>query len=168
MRLIDCRYRSHAISIEQPAAYHKFLNGLVKLPIGNFDLAAPEFAVVKGLNGKAVANKYHKISPLFTRLLKPKETQAFLEHAMNRGLIIRTKTERQALELAVVSGRADDDLHDMHSAWVAREAELADPRDDCESWIDVRGHKACTVQEFWSAVGSKQKRSDAPLQLPEG
>jgi hypothetical protein len=139
---------------------------LTKLPGQNQEFSAPEFNIVKGLDGKSLPNKYRKISPLFTKLLKPKEVKAFLDYATSRGLrSLRHKTELKTLELAVVSGRANDDLHYMHSTWAMRENELADPRDDCQSWIDVRGHKACTVGEFWTLVGKSQRNKGDVLEL---
>lgn len=153
-------------AVENPTEYIPFLRYLVDSgPSPTVKFSAPQFAKIKGLDGKVRKSKYDSISPIFTRLLQPSETYEYLRWSTARSGKLRGRGERTAHALALANGQADSDLRVMQLAYEKREQELQEPRNKCESWIDLRGHKICSPTEFWPLMGAQQKKTAGALTI---
>lgn len=160
------------VAAEKPSALHPFISFLTSNKVKpTITLSAPEFEVKTGLNGKKQKNRYSPgmHNPLFTRLLLPNETYTLLDTGLARSRVVRERGEQELIRLALASGQADEVVEIMRGVWERREAEIAGlhhtVQRSCESWIDVRGVKACNSEQFWSAVGSKAKVGSGPIKV---
>lgn len=72
-------------------------------------------------------------------------------------------------KMALANDVALPTLEGMDKVSEAREAELRESRkgeaNECQSWIDVAGAKACSGEEFWKIAGVKQIFSRGPIAL---
>jgi hypothetical protein len=158
--------------VEKPSAYFPFLSWLTsnKMPT-QIELSAPEFAGKTGIDGKPIKSKYSDHNPIFTRLLLPNETWTLLETSLIRSRLTRWRGEYELMKMAIAAGQADEVLEEMGAAWSAREEELSKggegkpSKRECESWIDVLGHRVCNVSEFWRVVGPKAKIVGGPIKI---
>ncbi|GAA5851766.1 hypothetical protein JCM9279_004400 [Rhodotorula babjevae] len=119
----------------------------------------------------------------------PAETLALLEASATRSMLVREQGVRDGIRLALANRETTVLLEGMRRVWEEREAEVgamagaagemataatAEPASDadeaapsCESWIDVRGARACSEDEFWAILGLEQKDKSSPIELPD-
>lgn len=129
-------------------------------------------------------------SPDAPERLWTNETIALLEASLAQ--IPNLANERgllESLRIAVVNREASVRIEGIRRIWEDRVAEMevaassASLDDDedhgaadsttsaqswryCESWIDVGGKAACSVDDFWSIVGEEQRNETLPILLP--
>jgi hypothetical protein len=163
--------RRESVAAEKPSAFHPFLSFLTAHKFKpTIELSASEFEVKTGLNGKKQKSRYSPglHNPLFTRLLLPNETYTLLDTGLARSRAMSERGEQELVRLALASGQADEVVEIMKGVWERREAEIAElqtMKRSCESWIDVRGIKACNSEQFWAAVGAKGKMGSGPIKV---
>lgn len=104
------------------------------------------------------------------------ETVALLEATLAQ--IPKLATERgllESLRLSVANREASVRVEGLRRMWEDRVAEVeaspasartSEPWRSCESWIDVGGKAACSVDEFWAIVGESQRAEVLPIVLP--
>ncbi|SCV67615.1 BQ2448_5226 [Microbotryum intermedium] len=152
------------LGIEDPSAYYPFISWLTA--------NRPETATLRDENPSS-ENEPPKLPPrssepnlLFTRKQSPLQSWRALESNRFRGRFLNERGEKELLHLAIANGQADGLLEEMHKAWEKREKIVPVVGEDgCESWIDVRGHRACSVKQFWELVGPKQSKGEKPLNI---
>lgn len=127
-------------------------------------------------------------SPDAPERLWTNETIALLEASLEQ--IPNLANERgllESLRIAVANREASVRIEGIRRMWQDRVAEmeahgvataavdddekadsttLKHPWRSCESWIDVGGKAACSVDEFWSIVGEEQRGETLPILLP--
>jgi hypothetical protein len=83
-----------------------------------------------------------------------------------RSLLFRAKGTTQSLRLALANRETSVIIEGMRGLWEARKAEIVgEGFKECESWIDVGGKVACSVEEFWKIVGQEQRDEKDPISL---
>ena len=154
-------------------------------PLRPVALAAAESYADAGINPIFASH-----SPEAPERLWTNETIALLEASLaqipslanERGLL-------ESLRIAVANREASVRIEGIRRMWEDRVAEMevaastaavdgdddqeavgsttsAQPWRNCESWIDVGGKAACSVDEFWSIVGEEQRDEALPILLP--
>ncbi|GAA5989455.1 hypothetical protein JCM10908_000480 [Rhodotorula pacifica] len=91
----------------------------------------------------------------------------------NREASVRIEGIRRLWEDRVAEIEAREEKEVMRAAAVADEEATGTPTTmqstpwrECESWIDVGGKAACTVDAFWAIVGENQREETLPILLP--
>ena len=86
------------------------------------------------------------------------------------GLLDDVETDLSLLRLTMAARLPDDELEIFESVYDLRErdGEFGPAKDNCETFVDVRGQRACSVEEFWTLVGPDQAHSQGPLQVKAG
>ncbi|SCZ93490.1 BZ3500_MvSof-1268-A1-R1_Chr6-3g08695 [Microbotryum saponariae] len=158
-RYIEC------LGIEDPSAYYPFISWLTA--------NRPETASLQDAKSNPEVEP-PKLPPrssepnfLFTRQLSPLESWRTLESNRFRGRFLNERGEKELFYMAIANGQADGLLEEMYKAWEKREklVPVAEGGERCESWIDVQGHRACSVKQFWELVGAEQSKGDKPLKI---
>ncbi|GAA5899753.1 Kre5p [Sporobolomyces salmoneus] len=152
------------VALEQPNHFFPFLSSLSSSPTSYLSLRPPLLP-----SSLSALTAYDGINAAFTPegTLRPNETLAVLEDAARRSLLFRRKGTTQSLQLALANREASVIIEGMRGLWEARRDEIIgeSSSEECESWIDVQGQIACSVEEFWDIVGQEQKTEKSPISL---
>ncbi|GAA6009058.1 hypothetical protein JCM11491_005730 [Sporobolomyces phaffii] len=152
------------VALEQPNHFFPFVSFLASSPTSHDSLSPPLLPA-----SLAALQSYDGIYPAFTPdgTLRPNETLAVLEHAATTSRLFTRNGIRQSMRTALANRETSVIIEGMRKLWHARSAEIVPARSlECESWIDVAGQVACSVDAFWTAVGVEQQTEKTPVKLP--
>ncbi|GAA5969938.1 hypothetical protein JCM3765_000374 [Sporobolomyces pararoseus] len=153
------------IALEQPNHFFPFLSFLCSsLPTSHLALNPSLLPA-----SQAALEPYKGTHPAFTPegTTQQNETLAILGEAATKSLLFTTKGVRESLLLALANREASVIIEGMRGLWEARNAEIGeDGAEECENWIDIGGKIACSVEDFWKAVGQEQENEKKPISLP--
>lgn len=182
---------SETVELEAPGSLFPFISFLCSHPHST-ELLRDPLSPLSQHRAQRLANA--GVNPVFAPegALKPAETFALLEASAMRSLLFRAKGVREGIRLALANRETSVLLEGMRGVWEEREAEIAaafrgsgtsepgeatttaqmvlaedEVKPSCESWIDVRGVKACSEDEFWDLLGAEQKDKTTPVELPD-
>ncbi|GAA5943995.1 Kre5p [Sporobolomyces koalae] len=99
--------------------------------------------------------------------LQANETLALLEHAATHSRLFRDHGLSQSVQLSLANRETTVTIEAMRRIWQDRHDQIS-PARDCDSYIDVAGQRACSVDEFWNVVGDSQRLDKVPIVLPAG
>ncbi|GAA5914311.1 uncharacterized protein JCM6883_001811 [Sporobolomyces salmoneus] len=150
---------------EKPDAFFPFLRQLQKYELRpKTKFSDPAFQSSKTLEGKPRPSKYANHNPIFTSLAQPFESWQALEASFLRSRLWKDRGAALIWRTAFANDVAVPTLEAMNKVWEEREKEMSGSK-TCQSWIDVAGEKACTSDEFWKIVGTKQIFLREPVKI---
>ncbi|KAL8279773.1 hypothetical protein RQP46_007868 [Phenoliferia psychrophenolica] len=111
---------------------------------------------------------FQGFNPVLTPLLRPNESFVILEQHLSRSGIFRRRGEPESLRLAVAMSESSVVVEGMRILAHEREMELGveASEEDCDSWVDVAGQRACSIDAFWAIVGLQPADTSDALVLP--
>ncbi|KAG0659060.1 hypothetical protein C6P46_005356 [Rhodotorula mucilaginosa] len=182
------------LALEAPNEFFPSLDFLVSHPHSHLFWPTSEPPLRPAALATAQSYADRGINPIFASQspdapdrLWANETIALLEASLAQ--IPNLANERgllESLRVAVANREASVRIEGIRRMWEDRVAEMevgasstveaddeaadsttsAQPWRSCESWIDVGGKAACSVDEFWSFVGEEQRDETLPILLP--
>ncbi|KPV76430.1 uncharacterized protein RHOBADRAFT_52440 [Rhodotorula graminis WP1] len=160
----------------RPDAFFPFIHTLAdyRLRPPRSTFSNPVFAEPgPGIDGKKRKGQYSDHNPIFTRHALANETLAALESTLPRidQWKKRVRGRYGDMHLALVAQEGHAALEAMRDVWLQRERDVVQPeahKGECESWADVGGKKACSMEQFWVAVGRVQAIEQGPIRLDGG
>lgn len=156
-----------SFSLEQPNHFFPFLSFLCSTPTSHSSLK-PQLLPPS----KAALRQYESdnVNAVFTPegTIRQNETIALLDAAAVRSRLLKGKGQRQSLHMALAIRETSVIIEGMRGIWLERREEvIEDTSKECESWIDVGGKSACSIDEFWGVVGEEQRNEKSPVSLPK-
>ncbi|TNY21400.1 Proteophosphoglycan ppg4, partial [Rhodotorula diobovata] len=157
----------------RPDAFYPFLHSLTQYHLRpkRAVFSNPAFAPPpSGLDGKPIKTKYSDHNPVFTRLALANESLVALESTIARldQWKKRVRGRYGDMHLGLAAQEDYPVLEAMRDVWTRREAEVEQPKTlkgECQSWADVGGYRACSMNEFWGHLGHKQGIERGPLKV---
>lgn len=164
---------SEAVHRQRPDAFYPFLHSLTQYHLRpkRAVFSNPAFAPPpSGLDGKPIKTKYSDHNPVFTRLALANESLVALESTIARldQWKKRVRGRYGDMHLGLAAQEDYPVLEAMRDVWTRREAEVEQPKTlkgECQSWADVGGYRACSMNEFWGHLGHKQGIERGPLKV---
>lgn len=153
-----------SLAIEKPQALFPFLHHLATnqpAPItylitgDRMKLADPPTTIPSG------------ISPLDWSTLSPSQTYEALRAILNATALL-TQSELASLDLSLAAREGSVAIESFRQLELSRRAivqlsSTVEDRLECESWVEVGGRQACTVDESWARIRVDQKEGTGPL-----
>lgn len=100
---------------------------------------------------------------------RPNETYALLERLLDESALLPLEVQRDSLRMGFANREASVRVESMfrfHDGVKSLPVGGAEEGEEgCGNWIDWYGRRACTVEQFWEAVGVKDD-SRTPLSVP--